>query len=459
MLSLATDNTMNPLETIFVNTWNRFVSRSKDTLTGGLPLGYIVLDEQTSKALYYIPASMLVQHISILGKTGQGKSYLIRHMAQHQIDAGRGFALFDLHGDLIPHLLRYIAAKRPTDAHRVVVIDPTSKDWAVGLNPLEVPSEMARFREIAELTNALAARWDFNGARTLELTRAALFVLSCNNLTILEMPYLLSDDSFRARLLKAVTNQETKEYFELRFDPLSDAMKATMREPVLNKLSEFTADPHFRFILGQRQSTISFDSILHDGMILLININKGSLGPQALTLGSLLMAKLKSAIFRKRSRDLFTVFADEMQNLVAADADFETLFSEARKFAVSIVTANQYQNQLTPSLRSAIQAIGTRICFQLSPEDAAQVASEVEGGKSMVERLRRLPPRHVIVRSGQYRPQELVTPDIVPAKLPAEAFLLESNRIYARLRAEIDADIRSRRPSKQATEEALHEWE
>lgn len=449
----------NPFETIFVNFWNRSISRSREKLTGGLPLGNIVLDDETSKAIYYVPTVLLAQHVAILGKTGQGKSYLIRHMAEHQIDAGRGFALFDLHGDLIPELLRYIAAKNPGDAHRVAVIDPTSRDWAVGLNPLEVSDDISRFRETAELTRALADRWDFKGARTEELLRNGMFVLSASGLTLLEMQYLLSDDEFRQLLLKKVANQEVREYFELRFNPLSDAMKATMREPVLNKLSEFTADPHFRSILGQSRSTLSFDKVLDEGMIVFINLNKGSLGPHALTLGSLLMAKIKAAIFRKRSCELFTIFADEMQNLVSADADFETLFSEARKFQVSIVTANQYQNQLPQSLRSAIQAIGTRVFFQLSPEDAGQVAGEIDGGKAMSERLRRLPPRHIIVRSGQSRPQELFTPDVGTVKTSAQSLLLESNKIHARLRNNIDANIRRRRPSTKTTEEALNEWE
>jgi len=450
---------MNPLETIFINLWNRCMSRSAAKLTGGLPLGHIVLDEQTSKALYYVPTALLAQHIAILGKTGQGKSYLIRHMAQHQIDAGRGFALFDLHGDLIPPLLRYIVAKRPGDAHRIVVIDPSDRNWAVGLNPLEVADDSSRFREAAELTRTLADRWDFKGARTEELLRNSLFVLSANSQTLLEIPYLLSDDTYREQLGKKVANQDVREYFELRFNPLSDSMKATMREPVLNKLSEFTADPHYRYILGQRKSTISLDTILNDGMILLVNLKKGSLGPHALTLGSLIMTKLKSAIFRKKSREIFTIFADEVQNLASADADFETLFSEARKFSVSIITANQYQGQTTASLRSAIQAISTRIFFQLSPEDAAQVANDIDGGKAMAERLRRLPARHIIVRSGQYRAQELVTLDVETVNNSADAFLAESNRIHARLRTDIDADIRQRRPSNKSADEALHEWE
>jgi hypothetical protein len=284
-------------------------------------------------------------------------------------------------------------------------------------------------------------------------------VLSANNLTLLETALLLSNDGYRQRLLKQVTNQDVREYFEVRFDPLSYAMKATMREPVLNKMSEFTADPHFRYILGQSHSTISFDQILSDGMIVLVNLNKGQLAIHSATFGSLILSKLKAAIFRRRRRELFTVFADEMQNLASSDTDFETLFSEARKFSVGIVTANQFTGQLPQTLRSAIQAIGTRVFFQLSPEDAGQVSQEIDGGKQVAEHLRNLAPRHAMVKSSHYRAQEIVTPDVQNIKVPVDQFLSRSNQIHARLRTNIDADIHMRRPNAENLKEVIRDWE
>jgi DNA helicase HerA-like ATPase len=449
----------NFIENIFVNAFNRLTQGGKPGLTGGLPLGSLVFDERVTKNPYFLPTAQRAQHMAILGKTGSGKSYFIRHMAQHEVDAGRGFVLFDLHGDLIPPILRYIAAKRPADHARVVVIDPANPQWAVGLNPLEAHDDYSRFREVADVTRSLADRWDFRGARTEELLRNALFVLSANGLTLLETALLLSNDGYREELMKKVSNQEVREYFELRFDPLSAQMKATMREPVLNKLTEFTADPHFRYVLGQRVSTFSFDEALARALIILVDLRKGPLGIHSPTFGSLILAKVKAAIFRRQRRELYTVFADEMQNLAASNTDFETLFSEARKFSVGIVTANQFESQLPPSLRSAIQAIATHVYFELSPEDAAHVAQELGGGKPVAERLRNLRPRHAIVKSGHHRPQEIVTPEVETVTTPAESFLDQSNQLYARLRTDIDADIRTRRPKPDSLKEVIHDWE
>jgi len=448
---------MSFLENKFVNLFNRTTAPSKRPLEGGLLLGRIVGENGITKQPYYLPTADRAKHISLMGKTGSGKSFFLRHLAQRDVQDGRGFLLFDLHGDLIPAIMRSLAACG-TDPARVIVIDPTSREWAVGMNPLEATDEITRYLQTVEVTRTLADRWDFKGARTEELLRNSLLALSENNLTILEVGVLLANDNYRATLLKSVTNPDVREYFELRFDPLSDSMKATMREPVLNKLTELTADPHYRFILGQRESTISFDEILNSNMVVLVNLNKGALGMHAPTLGALVYGKFKAALFRRRKRDIFTVYADEIQNLVSDDTDFDVLFSEARKFGVSVVTANQFAGQLPARMRSAIQAIGTRIFFQLSPEDAEQVARDISGGKGMAEKLKNLSARHFIAKQGNNRPYEVVTPEVVTAKTPAVDLYARSNALHARRRDEIERDILARRPKPSQLKEVLDDW-
>ena len=446
-------------EFAFTNTWNRLAGACSPKLEGGLLLGYLVMDERVTRNPYFLPTQSRLRHIVIQGKTGSGKSFSILTIAFHDVDVARGFALFDLHGDLIPPVLTYIAQTHPEYAARLILIDPADPVHAVGLNPLEVADDYSRFREVAEITRSLADRWDFKGARTEELLRNTLFALSANGLTILEAALFLSNDEYRQKLLRKVANQDVLEYFGLRFNPLSDAMKSTMREPVLNKLSEFTADPHFRYILGQRHSSFSFDEVLSEGKIVLVNLNKGRLGIHATTFGSLILSKLKAAIFRRQKRHLFSVFADEMQNLAASDTDFEVLFSEARKFGVGIVTANQFSAQLPQTMRSAVQAIGTRVFFQLSPEDAGFAAQELDGGKTMAERLRNLKPRHAYVKSGHYAAQEIVTPNLEIPNAPTGTLIQTSNSTYARLKTAIDADIRARRPKPESSKEAIHDWD
>src|ERR1019366_6752215 len=88
-------------------------------------------------------------------------------------------------------------------------------------------------------------------------------------------------------------------------------------------------------------------------------LDKGRLGEQASTLGSLLLTKLKNALFARKRRQLFTLYCDEIQNLVAYDSGLDTLLSEARKFGICIVSANQFLEQYPAQMRAAIMAVGT----------------------------------------------------------------------------------------------------
>ena len=48
-----------------------------------------------------------LSHVFIIGKTGVGKSTLIETLAKQDLEAGRGFALIDPHGDLVDRVAKY----------------------------------------------------------------------------------------------------------------------------------------------------------------------------------------------------------------------------------------------------------------------------------------------------------------------------------------------------------------
>jgi hypothetical protein len=199
---------------------------------------------------------------------------------------------------------------------------------------------------------------------------------------------------------------------------------------------------------------------MDDGTIILVDLNKGLLGKHSATLGSLLMAQINSAVFGRKSRSIYSLYLDEIQNLLTADSDIDVLLAEARKFSISVVSANQYLDQFPKNMRSAVQAVGTHIAFQLSSDDATAQATMLGGGKLLSELLKNLPKRHFVVKSGEYPWKQVAAPDI---KLPKTTFydLLErSRKHYTRLRTEVEQEIQARRPAQtQAREEALSDWE
>jgi len=453
------------IEKLAISIWNHMQGRRKVKPEGhGVTLGYQVVEETVTERRVNLSPTRRTMHIAVLGKTGSGKSSLLRFMAQQDIEAGRGFLYFDLHGDAAPFLLGVVAAqeaKLGRQLHdRLIYIAPADKEFSVGLNPLEAAE--ASFVPISEFAQILKRRWglDHFGARTDELLRNGLYVLSANCLTLLELAPLLTLPSFRAQCLKNTPNAEVRQYFELRYDKASEPMQATMREPILNKTSAFIADPSFRHIVGQRQSTFSITEAMDKGQWIIVNLNKGKLGEQSLTLGSLLFTISKNALFSRTKRTLFSKYVDEIQNYLAYDSGIETVLSEARKFGVSVVSANQYLGQYPDEMRTAILSVGTHIFFQLSPSDATQIAQALDGGKSLAERLKNLPPRHFVVKSGADHWREGCTPTV---KNPHVSFadLLERARAYhGRSRAVIEAEIAERHATLlRTTDEALHDWE
>ena len=453
------------LEHIFISFWNRLQGRRRrgaKESAGGTALGFRVVEEQVTNRRVSLSQTRRTMHLALLGKTGTGKSSLLKYLCLQDIEAGRGFVYFDLHGDATPFLLRAIAAQEWKQqehlSDRVIVISPSDREMSVGLNPLDGEPDFVALAEIAEL---LKMYWGLDrfGARTDELLRNALFVLAANGLTLLELGTLLTHQGFRAGCLKRVPNPEVQQYFELRYNPLSEPMRATMREPILNKISAFTADPRFRHIVGPPKSTFSLREAMDQGYWVIVNLDKGRLGAHAVTLGGLLFTMLKNALFARERRSLYTIYADEMQNLIANATDVETMLSEARKFGVGVVSANQFLDQYPAPMRAAILSIGTHCFFQLSSADAVVVSGMLDGGKSMTERLKNLPQRHFVMKSAADNSVEGCVPTIDESKSSYADLLNRSRALRARPRAEIEREIAKRHAAlTRATTEVLHDW-
>jgi energy-coupling factor transporter ATP-binding protein EcfA2 len=457
----------NLIENLIASGWNRLaVGKQHPVNSGGLDLGSLIVDGQVTSSHTRIAQVKRTEHIAVLGKTGTGKSSLLRYMAGQDIERGRGFCFFDLHGDATPILLQMIAEqarKNRTDlSTKLIVIEPSDAEFSVGLNVLEQRNAQQSFVQIAEFAAILKQRWhlDSFGAPTEELLRNSLQVLAANGLTLLELSRLLTDPVFRTVYVSRIANTEVREYFATRYDRASEGQQAVYRNAILNKVSTFTADPHFRHILGQRQSTFSLVDAIDNGYWILLNLDKGRLGEQAPTLGSLFLTRLKNALFSRRRRNLFTLYCDEIQNLVTFDSGLDTLLSEARKFGVSISSANQFLDQYPASMRSAILSVGTHIFFQLSSADADKIASALDGGKSMAEVLKNLPQRHLVVKSGHHRAARAVVPTIENPRVDSTDLYNRCRARWTRRRNDIEREIQGRGViADRSEQEKLHGWD
>ena len=457
------------IEKLIAGSWNRLATSGghSDSESGTrLDFGFQVIDGEVKRSRVFLPDSKRAEHVAILGKTGQGKSFFLRYLSSQDIYRRQGFVFFDLHGDTMPFLLRVIAAQeqrmRADLSEKLIVIEPADPEFSIGLNVLEAQQGAQSYVQLAEFAQILKARWNLDsfGARTEELLRNALHVLADNGLTLLELAPLLTNAAFRAACLRRVQNPEVVSYFQTRFDTRSEAMQGVYRDAILNKVSGFTTDQRFRHILGQQRSTFSLLEAMDRGRWVILNLDKGRLGEQASTLGSLLLTKLKNALFARNRRQLFTLYCDEIQNLVAYDAGLDTLLSEARKFGISVVTANQFLEQYPAHMRAAIMAVGTHVFFQLSSIDADKIASALDGGKNLGQLLKNLAKRQMVVKTGSQRPMEALVPAVAQPETDYTDLYNRCRSRWARRRAQIEAEIRQRhQQASRRSEEVLDDWE
>lgn len=399
----------------------------------------------------YLSDQRRTEHIGVVGKTGSGKTNFLEYLAVQHIENGEGFIFFDFHGDATAHLMQAAAANAAAD-ERLVLVDLSDPIRSPGINPLEpVPGSSSVASNSSELATILRQRWqvDSFGARTEELLRNTLHALSETGHTLVEVPLLLSSDAFRNSMVKRLSNPEVRDYFTQRYDPLSEAMKATFREPLLNKITEFISEPACRHFLGQAQSSIKLADCIEEGKWVLVSLPKGVLRHHALTLANLICAHLLFTILARvrlpeGKRRLFTIFCDEVQNI--AQNDLITLFAEGRKFGTSLITANQFFEQLQKELRGAMLSAGTLALFRISATDSSVLGKELNSRGRLPARPDELSRGQMVVRTGAQAPALVSVPKVkLPDVSAADVAALRERvlAIHCRSRLSIEQSIKA----------------
>lgn len=461
---LSANAMRNIIEKFVAGIWNRLGGRRRGAWRdhGKLDVGSQVKDGEVTRQRISFSDQRRTMHVACLGITGNGKSSLIKHWISQDIQAHRGFFAPDFHGDLTEYVLRVVNSLERKHhehlSHKLIVIDPTDSLASVGVNVLEQdPPDFVRISEIAQL---LRIRWNLDhfGARTYELLTNALFALSASKLTLVELTAFLSNRVFRARCLRNVLNPEVKAYFETRYDQASEAMQATMREPILSRTTVFTSDPKLRHLIGQQHSTFSLRAAMDEGCWVIGNFPKGALGEHAFTLAGLFFTQFLYSVFAREKRHLFSAYLDEVQNIATA-AGLDTVLAEGRKFGVGVVSANQFLDQHPANIRAAILSAATHVFFRLSSTDANQIAHALDGGKALAERLKNLPQRHCIVKSGPDRHVEVKVPPVHEPKVDYTNLLQRLHNERTRPRVVIERDIAKRHADFGRPEEVLRGWE
>jgi len=337
------------------------------------------------RPVYILPKDRM-RHTYIIGKTGVGKSELLKEMIKQDIKAGYGVCVIDPHGDLVEDVLRYIPPERAED---VIYFDPSDTQRPMGLNLLEAYNEEQKHFITTSIINLMYKLYDpqrtgIIGPRFEHAVRnAMLTVMSEPGTTFVEVVRCLTDPKYVQELLPKVQDPIVRRYWTDQIAQTSDFHKSEVLDYIVSKFGRFVTNKTMRNIIGQSKSAFDFRKVMDEGKILLINLSKGKLGEENSSfLGLVLIPKIlvaamsRQEIPEEQRRD-FYLYVDEFQNF--ATPDFAVILSEARKYHLGLTVANQFIGQMEEEVKNAVFGnVGTLIAFRLGVTDASYVQREFQ---------------------------------------------------------------------------------
>ncbi len=288
--------------------------------------------------------------------------------------------LLDPHGDLIDTVLEHIPQHRIND---VILFDVADSDFPIGFNLLQADNEDEKNRIASGVVATFYKLFEHSWGPRLEyiLRNVVLSIIDYPNATIMHILRVLIDKNFREEVVNHIQDEVVKKFWTNEFDKRNDRQREEAIGPITNKIGQFLSSRVVRNIFGQPRTKLNIRKVMDEGKILLVNLSKGKIGEDNSTMiGSLLTTKIQidamsRADIPMHERKDFYLYIDEFQNF--ATKSFATILSEARKYKLSLIVANQFTAQLDPDIRDAIFGnVGTMMSFTLGKDDADIISGQ-----------------------------------------------------------------------------------
>ncbi|MEK9143110.1 MAG: type IV secretion system DNA-binding domain-containing protein [Patescibacteria group bacterium] len=327
------------------------------------------------------------RHMYIIGKTGTGKSQLLEEMVMQDIAAGRGLAVVDPHGDLVDGILSRMPPERAED---VIYFDPSDSERPMGLNMLEATTEQQKHFVATSIVGLMYKLFDpmktgIIGPRFEHAIRNAMLTVmeAIPNGTFIEVVQTLQRPDFVQSLLPLVKDPIVRRYWTDQIAQTADFHKSEVLDYIVSKFGRFVTNKLIRNIIGQSNSSFDFRKVMDEGKILLVNLAKGKIGEENSNfLGLILVPRIlisamsRQEIPEEKRRD-FYLYVDEFQNF--ATPDFAQILSEARKYRLNLIVANQFIGQMEEEVKNAVFGnVGTVASFRVGVTDANYLQHEYQ---------------------------------------------------------------------------------
>ncbi|OGJ16817.1 MAG: hypothetical protein A2632_02060 [Candidatus Pacebacteria bacterium RIFCSPHIGHO2_01_FULL_46_16] len=318
------------------------------------------------------------RHTYIIGKTGTGKSEFLKELILQDIEEGHGVCAIDPHGEFVEDILQLMPPERADD---VIYFNPSDLTRPMGLNMMEADTEEQRHFVVSSIIGLMYKLYDPHrtgiiGPRFEHAIRnAMLTIMYKKGTTFIELVRALTDSKYVEELLPFVKDPVVRRYWTDQIAQTSDFHKSEVLDYIVSKFGRFVTNKTMRNIIGQPSSAFNFRQAMDEKKIILCNLSKGILGEEdAKFLGLILVPKVLTAAMSRadvpiEQRHDFFLYVDEFQNY--ATEDFAVILSEARKYRLNLIVANQFVGQIDEEVKNAVFGnVGTVISFRIGVPDA-----------------------------------------------------------------------------------------
>jgi hypothetical protein len=215
------------------------------------------------------------------------------------------------------------------------------------------------------------------------IRNAMLTVMSQPGNTMIEVVRALTDAKFVQSMLPYVQDPIVRRYWTDQIAQTSDFHKSETLDYIVSKFGRFVTNKTMRNIIGQSQSAFNMREVMDNRKILLVNLSKGKIGEENSSfLGLILVPKILIAAMSRQTMAMdqrrdFYLYVDEFQNF--ATPDFAQILSEARKYRLDLIVANQFIGQMEEEVKNAIFGnVGTLASFRVGVTDANYLQHEFQ---------------------------------------------------------------------------------
>jgi hypothetical protein len=340
-------------------------------------------------------------HMHVIGKTGTGKSTLLETLFDEDLQAGRGCALIDPHGDLAARVVRRVPQRRRDDLVYVNLPDPSQP---YGYNPLTHVSPDHQSLVASGVMELFEKLWPAAWGQRMEhiLRNTLLALLDYPEANFADVLRLYANKGFRSSVVGNTANEQVRNFWRTEYPKYTYRYQAEAIAPIQNKVGAFLADKRLYRFFVDPERPLRFRQLMDEGKILIVNLAKGQIGTDSASLaGGLIITAISLAAFSRAAlpenkRNPFYVYVDEFQTFTTLAV--ANMTAELRKYGIGLVLAHQYFHQLEPEVRHAVLGnAGTLISFRVGAEDAAYLAREFEPAFS-AEDLIGLPNHRIYLR-------------------------------------------------------------